>query len=97
MPDLSSWIVAVPASILLLVLRHPLDSLTDPRVFPIAENYQSPDHVPRQTRLFFHPHLLLPVARTGEGPVIHLVKAQEPLACCLDLWLLRHSHLPQKG
>src|SRR6266568_4245749 len=46
------WIVTVPASILELMLGHPLDRLLHPTVFSVPEHEQCPDYVASEARLF---------------------------------------------
>ncbi len=41
-------------------------------------------------------HPLVAVADPRERSVVHLVEAEEMLACGLDAWLSGHSHLAQK-
>src|SRR5438876_12364100 len=77
-------IVAVPASIVELMLRHPFDSLLHPAVFFVPEHEQGPDHIPSETRLLpAHglssrvPLYVTPYihgAGTSEGAVVQLVK-----------------------
>src|SRR3989442_15003460 len=77
-------IVAVPASIAELMLRHPIDSLRHPTVFSVPEHEQSPDHVASEARLLPAFALLpwvppLPAlhfhrAGTCEGAVVQLVE-----------------------
>src|SRR5207302_10043824 len=62
-------IVAVPASIVELMLRHPIDSLLHPTVFFVPEHEQGPDHVASEARLL--PAFgLLP--RVPPIPALHL-------------------------
>src|SRR3989442_13712071 len=65
-------IVAVPASILELMLRHPIDSLLHPHVFSVPEHEQSPDHVASEARLLPASGLLL---RVPPIPALHLCRA----------------------
>src|SRR2546422_5873478 len=77
-------IVAVPASIVELMLGHPIDRLLHPPVFSIPEHEQGPDHVPSEARLFpaFGLFLRVPAipafyirrAGTCEGSVVQLVE-----------------------
>src|SRR6266849_1553798 len=77
-------IVTVPASILELMLRHPIDRLLHPPVFSIPEHEKCPDHVASEARLLPafalfprvppFPALHLHRARTCEGAVVELVK-----------------------
>jgi hypothetical protein len=45
------WIVAVPASIVEMLLGHPIDCLLHPPVFLVPENEQCQDHVAGEARL----------------------------------------------
>src|SRR5712664_1000400 len=99
-------IIAVPASILELMLRHPIDSLLHPPVFSIPEHEQGPDHVAGQARLLpafalfpwvtSLPAFHLRRAGTCEGAVIQLVEVEKFLAGALDAFVRGESHLSQK-
>src|SRR5712664_2080771 len=65
-------IVTVPASILELVLRHPIDRLLHPPVFSIPEHEQGPDHVPSEARLL--PTLAL-FPRVAANPALRVQRA----------------------
>src|SRR3989441_7493903 len=77
-------IVAVPASIVELMLRHPTDRLLHPPVFSVPEHEQGPDHVASEARLLpavglcprvpSYPALHLWRAWTSEGAVFQLVE-----------------------
>src|SRR2546425_4926646 len=77
-------IVAVPASIVELMLGHPLDRFLHPPVFSISEHEQGPDHVASEARFLpsysLFPRMLLDPtrhvyrARACEGTVVQLVK-----------------------
>src|SRR2546425_12578000 len=76
-------IVAVPSSIVELMLGHPIDSLLHPPVFSIPEHEQGPDHVASEAGLLpahglsprVPPHVAPYIhgARTREGAVFQLV------------------------
>src|SRR2546425_10767496 len=65
-------IVAVPASIVELVLGHPIDSLLHPPVFSVPEHEQCPDHVASEARLL--PAFAL-FPRMPPLPALHLQRA----------------------
>src|SRR2546427_13205688 len=77
-------IVAVPASIVELMLGHPIDRLLHPAVFSVPEHEQGPDHVASEAGLVpshgLGPRVPLYVvsyihgARTCEGSVVQLVE-----------------------
>src|SRR5436309_4436002 len=77
-------IVAVPASIVELMLGHPLDRLLQPPVFSVPEDEQGPDHVASEARLlpavglfpWVTPYPALHFLRAGtcEGAVVQLVE-----------------------
>src|SRR6266436_3093666 len=76
-------IVAVPASILELMLGHPIDRLLHPLVLSIPEHEKGSDHVPSEARLLpalplfpgvaANPTLHVRRAGTCEGSVVQLV------------------------
>src|SRR6266568_1132593 len=73
-------IVAVPASIVELMLGHPIDRLLHPPVFSVPEHEQGPDHVAGEAGLLPavglcpwvspYPALHFRRARTCEGAVV---------------------------
>src|SRR5438093_8925422 len=65
-------IVAVPASIVELMLRHPIDSLLHSPIFSVPEHEQSPHHVASEARLF-PAGTLLPGVPLSPG--LHLFRA----------------------
>src|SRR5438034_1973360 len=65
-------IVAIPASIVELMLGHPIDRLLHPTVFSVAEHEQGPDHVASEAGLLPACGLLL---RVPPFPALHLYRA----------------------
>src|SRR6267143_2084507 len=99
-------IVAVPASILELLLRHPIDRLLYPPVFSVPEHEQGPDHIAGQAGLLpafalfprVPPLPALHLHRTGtcEGAVVQLVEVEKFLAGALNAFVRGEPHLTQK-
>src|SRR6266567_9064436 len=65
-------VVAVPASILELMLWHPIDRLLHPLVFSIPEHEKGPDHVASEARLL--PAFPL-FPRVAANPTLHVRRA----------------------
>src|SRR6266581_6974116 len=99
-------IVAVPASIVELMLRHPIDRPLHPLVVSIPKDQQCPDHVAGEAGLLptygLCPRVPLDVALyvhgagTGEGAIVKLMEIEKRLARALNALVRADSHLTQK-
>src|SRR5207244_13361464 len=78
-----------------LILRQPVDRLSNSRVIRVAELDQGPNHISCETRLV--PSLaLLDLARAGEGTGLCLVKVEKSLAFRADSRIGRSVHFSEK-